>query len=47
MTLAEKKTSALNEYKDAKAVYLANPTKENWINFCNKKNNCMHLGVRI
>lgn len=41
------KEKALNTYKEAKRTYLENRTNENWIAFCNAKNICMRLGVRI
>ena len=46
-TLTEKKTAALTIYKAAKAAYLEDQSKENWITFCNARRTCMLLGVRI
>lgn len=45
--LKEQKENALKNYKEAKANYLENPTNENWLVFCDRKRNCMLLGVRI
>ena len=41
------KETALKDYKEAKKKYLENPTKENWIAFCDAKSVCMRLGIRI
>ena len=41
------KENALATYKEAKKAYLENRTSENWIAFCDAKNACMKLGVRI
>lgn len=46
-SLEIKKSIALENYKTAKAEYLANTNNENWIKFCNAKKECMLLGVRI
>ena len=50
MTITEKKAEALKIYKEAKeqiktVADMKNPKK--WIAFCEAKNNCMRLGVRI
>ncbi|WP_160202285.1 MULTISPECIES: hypothetical protein [Anaerotruncus] len=45
MTLQNKKQTALEAYNLAKAAYIANPTKENWITFCDAKRTCMLLGI--
>lgn len=45
--LKTQKADALDAYKLAKNEYLNNPTKENWISFCDAKTNCMRLGVII
>lgn len=39
--------TALNNYKNAKVEYLNNPTKKNWIAFCDCKRECMRLGIRL
>lgn len=41
------KTTALENYRNARNAYLENKTNENWIKFCEAKRNCMLLGVRI
>lgn len=41
------KTNALEEYKIAKEKYLQEPSSQNWKFFCDKKQMCMFLGVRI
>lgn len=41
------KTTALENYINARNAYLENKTNENWIKFCDAKRNCMLLGVRI
>ena len=45
--LKARKNDALKFYQLAKAEYLQNRTAENWRNFCDKKADCMRLGVRI
>ena len=45
--LNEKKSSALQAYKSAKAAYISNMTPENWKAFCDAKMVCMRLGVLI
>ena len=45
--LYKNKETALKDYKEAKKKYLDNPTKENWISFCDAKSVCMKLGIRI
>lgn len=45
MTLQNKKQTALEAYNLAKAAYIARPTKENWITFCDAKRTCMLLGI--
>lgn len=47
INLQERKTSALNTYKETKKAYLEERTDENWKSFCNAKADCMRLGVRI
>lgn len=47
MTLSEQKVNALEKYKETKALYLSNATKENRVKFCNAKRECMLLGVRV
>lgn len=47
MTLAEQKRAARENYKKARAEYLENQTKENWIKFCECKRTCMLLGCII
>lgn len=47
MTLQEQKAHALKQYKLAKTKYLENPSKVNWITFCDCKKKCMQLGVII
>ena len=46
-SLEDDKAKALEDYKQAKAKYLADKSDENWKNFIEKKNVCMSLGVRI
>mgnify|MGYP005783736403 FL=1 len=41
------KADVLVAYKQAKAAYLENMTAENWKKFCERKVDCMRLGVRI
>ena len=45
--LQERKNDALKFYQLAKEEYLQNRTAENWLNFCDRKADCMRLGVRI
>ena len=45
--LESDKAEALEEYKKAKAEYLANKSDENWKKFSNAKSKCMQLGCRI
>lgn len=47
MTLQEQKALALKSYKLAKAKYLEDPSKVNWITFCDCKRKCKLLGVII
>ena len=47
MSLEQKKEIALENYKNARDVYMNNITKENWIKFCDAKRICMLLGVKI
>ena len=39
--------TALYNYKESKKNYSENPTKENWIKFCDGKMDCMRLGIRL
>lgn len=43
----KQKTDAKQAYKEAKQAYLKNPTGENWRVFCDRKADCMRLGVII
>ena len=45
--LQTRKNDALKLYQLAKAQYLQDKTAENWRNFCDRKADCMRLGVRI
>lgn len=45
--LENKKADALKAYKEAKEEYLKNATRENWIRFCDRKRDCILLGVKI
>lgn len=45
--LQTRKSDTLKLYQLAKAEYLQNRTAENWRNFCDRKTDCMRLGVRI
>lgn len=45
--LQERKNDALKLYQFAKSEYLKNRTTENWRKFCDRKADCMRLGVRI
>lgn len=45
--LESDKAEALEEYKKAKAEYLANKSDENWKKFSDAKAKCMQLGCRI
>ncbi len=45
--LQERKNDALKLYQLAKSEYLKNRTTENWRKFCDRKADCMRLGVRI
>lgn len=45
--LQTRKADALKRYKLAKLNYLSNPTTKNWHAICDRKNDCMRLGVRI
>ena len=45
--LESDKAEALEDYKKAKAEYLANKSDENWKKFSNAKSKCMQLGCRI
>lgn len=46
-TLNQKKEAAWSEFKEARKAYLADMSEENWLRFCETKNNCMLLGVLI
>ena len=41
------KAIALKDYKEKRAAYMENPTKENWIAFCDAKVACMRWGCLI
>lgn len=45
--LKKRKNDTLKLYQLAKAEYLQNRTDENWRKFCDRKKECMLLGVRI
>lgn len=45
--MEQKKIEARKKFKEAKSAYLASPTKDNWIRFCEAKRLCMLLGVII
>lgn len=52
--LTERKTSALEAYREARDDWFATVSRKNlhgdqekWIAFCDAKKNCMLLGVRI
>ena len=45
--LQARKADALKLYQSAKVEYLQHRTAENWRNFCDRKADCMRLGVRI
>lgn len=45
--MEQKKSEARKKLKEAKCEYLACPTKDNWIRFCEAKRLCMLLGVII
>lgn len=45
--LQTRKGDALKLYQLAKVEYLKNRTADNWRNFCDRKADCMRLGVRI
>ena len=47
MTLEEQKVEAKRDYREAREVWMKNPTNDNWRRFCNAKRNCMLLGARI
>ena len=46
-TIEAKKAKALNQYKETRAAYLENPSKENWIAFCNAKRDCRRFGIAV
>lgn len=45
--LEQSKQQALANYKEKRIAYIENMTNENWIAFCEAKEKCMMLGVRI
>ena len=45
--LQERKNDALKLYQLAKSEYLKNRTAGKWIKSCDRKADCMRLGVRI
>lgn len=46
-TLTTDKSQALKVYKDTKATWHADPSRDNWIAFCDAKITCRRLGVLI
>ena len=46
-TIQTDKKQALQAYKDTKAAWHADPSRVNWIAFCDAKITCRRLGVLI
>lgn len=46
-TIQTDKRQALQVYKDTKAAWHADPSRDNWIAFCDAKITCRRLGVMI
>ena len=45
--LKDRQAKALEAYKAARAKYAETMDKKDWLNFCDARQECMLLGVRI